>query len=327
MQSPTIEPAAPTALPDLTLGNLTASAAGFGMVVMSRHNAALAEHRNPPLGNFVTVGNVRLHYLERGSGPVIVLLHGNGTMIEDWIVSGVFGELAKTHRVIAIDRPGFGHSTRPRSRMWTPRAQAAVIAAALGQLGVEGASIVGHSLGTLVALALALDAPALVSRLTLLSGYYYPTPRIDALVAVPQTLPVLGDLIGHTLSPLLGKALEPVVNQQLFGPSPVPTNWLKEFPMEMALRPSQIRAGAADSAMIIFAAGQLAREYRKLQHPMTIVVGAGDQIVRPAGQSIRLHAALPRSELLVVPESGHMVHHTNTPRVLHAISARAAGSA
>lgn len=327
MQSPSIGPAAPTALPPLTLGNLAASAAGFGMVVMSRHIASLAEHRNPPLGAFVTVGDVRLHYLERGSGPSIVLLHGNGTMIEDWIVSGVFGELAKTHRVIAIDRPGFGHSTRPRSRMWTPRAQASVIAAALGQLGVEQASIVGHSLGALVALALALDAPSLVSRLTLVSGYYYPTPRFDALVAVPQTLPVLGDLIGHTLSPMLGKVLEPVVNHQLFGPSPVPTQWLREFPMAMALRPSQIRAGAADSAMIMFAAGQLAQEYHKLQHPLTIVAGAGDRIVGPAAQSIRFHANLPHTELIVISESGHMVHHTDTPRVLHAISARAAGRA
>jgi alpha-beta hydrolase superfamily lysophospholipase len=82
-----------------------------------------AERQTPPIGEFMTVDGVRLHYLERGHGPALVLIHGNGMMIQDFLVSGIVDDLAKRHRVIIIDRPGYGYSDRPRG-LWTPRAHA-----------------------------------------------------------------------------------------------------------------------------------------------------------------------------------------------------------
>jgi pimeloyl-ACP methyl ester carboxylesterase len=102
--------------------------------------ARRAERRNPPEGKFTTVDGVRLHYIERGTGPVIVLLHGNGTMARDFVLSGVLDLLAKDHRVIAFDRPGFGFSERPRGRIWTAEAQAALLQKALLGLDVDSRS-------------------------------------------------------------------------------------------------------------------------------------------------------------------------------------------
>jgi hypothetical protein len=88
-------------------------AAGALALAVNRR-AATAERCHPPLGSFVTSEGVRLHYVEQGSGPPVVFLHGNGVMIEDMLISRVFDQTARSSRAIAFDRPGFGHSERPR---------------------------------------------------------------------------------------------------------------------------------------------------------------------------------------------------------------------
>src|SRR5215218_11415027 len=120
--------------------------------------ARAAERKTPPIGRCLEVDGVRLHYLEQGQGDPVVLLHGNGGLIHDFTVSGLVDGLSGHHRVIVFDRPEFGYSTRPRSRVWTPRAQAEVLRKALDQLGVKQAVVLGHSWGTLVAVSLALQA-------------------------------------------------------------------------------------------------------------------------------------------------------------------------
>ena len=300
-------------------GAAAVGAAFAGAAVLNRRRAKAAERHNPPIGSFVTVDGVRLHYLERGEGPTVVLLHGNGTMIEDWLASDIFDELAKTHRVIAFDRPGFGHSERPRSRVWTPAAQASLLAAALRELTVERATVVGHSFGTLVTIAMALDNPTLVSRAVLIGGYYYPSVRGDVLFASQPAIPLLGDVMRYTVSPLLGAAMTPSINDKLFDPAPVAEGWTDRFPIEMTLRPSQIRAEAAEAAMMIPAAAALSKRYEELYVPVTIVAGSGDRIVDVANQSERLHAALPQSEYTAVSGAGHMVHHTASQMIVGTI--------
>jgi pimeloyl-ACP methyl ester carboxylesterase len=122
-------------------------------------------------------------------------------------------------RVLAFDRPGFGHSTRPRARLWTPTAQAQLLASALARLGVRQPVIVAHSWGTLVALALALEYPRDITGLVLLSGYYFPTIRSDALMSAPAAVPLLGDILDYTIMPSLTQRL-PVGAPCLEGGSP-----------------------------------------------------------------------------------------------------------
>jgi alpha/beta hydrolase fold len=101
--------------------------AAVASALLNRWLAQKAERRNPPIGRFITVEGVRLHYVERGTGTALILLHGNGSMIQDFQCSGLIDLAAKKYRVIAFDRPGFGHSDRPRSTIWTPEAQADLI--------------------------------------------------------------------------------------------------------------------------------------------------------------------------------------------------------
>ena len=105
--------------------------------LFNRHFAKKAEQDNPPTGQFLEVDGVRLHYVERGSGEPLVLPHGNGSMIQDFESSVLVDLAAKNYRVIVFDRPGFGHSSRPRDVIWTPDAQAQLIKRALDRLGVS----------------------------------------------------------------------------------------------------------------------------------------------------------------------------------------------
>src|SRR5262249_14403999 len=116
----------------------------------------IARWRNPPIGEFLDVNNVRLHFIMRGDpdAPPLVMFHGNGTMLQDFAISGLVDKAASKFRVICFDRPGFGHSSRPRSVIWSPERQADLFAAALARLGIERTLVLGHSWGTLVARAL-----------------------------------------------------------------------------------------------------------------------------------------------------------------------------
>src|ERR1700742_3775091 len=149
------------------------------------HFAEEAQRDNPPQGQFIDIDGVRLHYVERGDGRPLVLLHGNGSMIHDFESSGLIDLAAENYRVIVFDRPGFGHSLRPRNVVWTPEAQAELFAKALARLDVSQAIVLGHSWGASVAVALAIKHPSMVEALVLASGYYFPTPRADILLAGP----------------------------------------------------------------------------------------------------------------------------------------------
>ena len=126
----------------LRFGLIGACALALGAAYVA-YRARKAERDHPPAGRFLEVDGVKLHYFERGEGSPVVLLHGNGAIATDFEGSGLIDKLAARHRVIAFDRPGFGFSERPRKRIWSPRAQAALLARALAQLEVQPAVVVG----------------------------------------------------------------------------------------------------------------------------------------------------------------------------------------
>ncbi len=301
-----------------TVGALAISA------LVNRHFARAAERDNPPIGQFLEVNGVRLHYCERGSGAPLVLLHGNGSMIQDFESSGLIDLAAKTYRVIAFDRPGFGHSDRPRNVVWTPAAQAELLCRALERLGVSQAVVLGHSWGASVAVALALKSPELVQGLVLASGYYYPSfsPGVVALSA--PAAPLIGDILAHTLSPIVSRLMWPLVIAKVFGPRAAPKKF-DGFPKEMAVRPSQIRASAAESALMIPDAFHFRNEYANLRMPVVIVAGDDDRLVDIDAQSSRLHVDVAQSTFHRLPGNGHMVHQTATHDVMSAINEAAAG--
>ncbi|MBB3019189.1 pimeloyl-ACP methyl ester carboxylesterase [Microvirga lupini] len=298
---------------------LAGTVAALGAAALyNRKQVQDAERRYPPIGRFLSVDGVRLHYIERGRGDALVLIHGNGTMIQDFTVSDLVNKLAERYRVIVIDRPGYGYSSRPR-QIWTPRAHARLFRKVLTQLGVEQATVYGHSWGTLVAVALALEAPRLVRGLVLGSGYYYPTLRADTFLLSPPAVPVIGDVMRYTVSPFVARAILPGMIKRMFQPAAVPERFEREFPKALMLRPLQLRAAAEDAALMTPSAMELEGHYRELTMPVTIITGADDQIADVDRQSARLHDELPGSEFIALPGLGHMIHHLAPDAVADAI--------
>jgi pimeloyl-ACP methyl ester carboxylesterase len=295
-------------------------AALAGAALFNSAKARRAEANSPPAGKFIEVDGVRLHYVDGGAGSsTVVLLHGNGVMLQDYVASGVLDEASREHRVIAFDRPGFGYSERPRATMWTPTNQAKLILRALQKLGIEQAVLVGHSWGTMVAIAMALEKPGLVKGLLLLSGYYYGTMRPDVLPTSVPAIPLVGDLIAHTVSPLAGTLMSPAAIKASFSPASVHEKFA-QFPLDMTLRPSQIRATAADTAMMVPAAVELSQHYDKLAIPVIAMVGEGDLIAHVDKHSRRLVEHLADGELRIVPCQGHLFHYAVPKEVVDAIS-------
>jgi pimeloyl-ACP methyl ester carboxylesterase len=302
----------------------TAAVVGVAALAISalvnRKMAKTAERLNPPQGRFLEVHGVLLHYVARGEGEPLVLLHGNGSMIQDFETSGLIDEAARKYCVIVFDRPGYGYSRRPRRTVWSPDAQADLIHAALEELGATPAIVLGHSWGASVAVALALKHERSVKALVLASGYYYPTARVDVAAFSGPAIPLLGDILRYTLTPLIGRLLWPAMKRKIFGPAKVPQPFTEGFPTGLALRPSQLRASASESALMIPDAFDMRARYGKLTMPVVIIAGELDRLIDIDRQSRQLHRDVGHSTFHSVSGSGHMVHHTAMREVMAAIN-------
>ncbi|MEE4453990.1 alpha/beta hydrolase [Novosphingobium resinovorum] len=134
---------------------------------LARSDAAVLAQYRTPQSRFVTAGGVRIHYLDEGAGPPVLLLHGSYLDVHAY--DGWARELARDHRVIRLDRPAFGltgHDPFPAAGY---EREADVVAAFADALGIRGALLVGASSGGTTAARIAARRPDLVSRLVLIN--------------------------------------------------------------------------------------------------------------------------------------------------------------
>ena len=296
-------------------------ALAFSAIMVQRRTKE-TEAENPPTGKFVTVRGVRLHYVELGdaAAPPLVIIPGNGSMASDWLISGVADRAAAGFRVVIVERPGFGHSTRPGGNSWWAPAQASLLPDFFDALGISRPIVIGHSWGAMVAAALALAAPHSVAGLMLASGYYYPTARPDALVFNALSYPVVGDIVRNTIAPFAGEYIGPLLIEQMFAPRPVPPQFSERLPLAMTLRPSQIDAFAEDNGTMTQSARAMQSHYGEITCPVTIVTGDSDCILDYREQSRRLNVDIPFSTFEVFEGVGHMPHHADPERFMSVIN-------
>jgi len=282
--------------------------AALGSAAWVEHRARLAERRHHAPHRLMYVNGVRLHYQLVGEGPPVLLVHGNLVDGADFEASGLLDHLAMKHQVLVIDRPGYGHSDRPRDQPWTPAMQARLLHHAASTLGLHRMVVVGHSMGTQVALAMALQNPATVDGLVLVGGYYWPRLRLDRWLAAPAAMPVLGDVLRYTTSAWMARATLGSALRAMFHPRPVPRRFHELLPREMLLRPLQQRATAEDASHLVAQARALVKQYAALQTPVTLIAGKQDRVVSPR-QTRWLHAGMPHSRLHLLDGMGHMAHY------------------
>lgn len=154
---------------------------------------------NATASRFVPIGPHAWHVQDAGRGPCVLLLHGAGASTHSW--RDVLPDLARDHRVVAVDLPGQGFtgladSGRCRCGLETMSAD---IAALLAAEGIVPEGIVGHSAGAAIALRLALDLPrppeAVVAINGALGNLHRPTSDILSqltTLALRTPLPAVG---------------------------------------------------------------------------------------------------------------------------------------
>ncbi|MER8697106.1 alpha/beta hydrolase [Mesorhizobium opportunistum] len=295
---------------------ILAALAGYNAVRAKRAIASRAH------GRVIEIASLRLHVIEAGTGMPLLLLHGNGSMADDFRSSGIFDELAKTYRVFAFDRPGFGRTPRPRGRRWSARDQADLIHAAVGRMGIEKYLVLGHSWGAWIALESARRHSPSVAGIVLVSGYYYPPPRLDLALAALPALPVIGTAFRHTLLPLLVRITWPWAMEKIFRPGVIASDF-SAFAKDIASRPSQLRAICSESALMLAAALSRKASYKDIAVPTGILAGSEDRLFDAEGDARRLHAEIGGAFLDVIPGTGHMVHQSAPQAVVgmvHAIA-------
>jgi pimeloyl-ACP methyl ester carboxylesterase len=269
----------------------------------------------PPIGRFIEVDGARLHYLDRGAGPVVVMVHGLAGNLRNF--HGLVDKLAATCRVVVVDRPGSGYSTMMSGEHPTLRGQATIIARFLDRLGLDRPLLVGHSLGGALSLALALDHPDCVRALVListLSQVEHVPPAIFKSLDIRS--PTLRWLIAWTLMAPLGKLAHQAALKAVFAPELVPKSFDVDSGGALGLRPHSFIAASKDMVTVPGELAIMTLRYPSLAIPVDVIFGRQDPILDYQAHGERLVAALPNATLHLI-EGGHMIPITVADQIVY----------
>lgn len=276
-----------------------------GLAIFAGVTARQAEKLVPPIGRFVTVDGVRLHYLEEGAGPPIVMLHGLASQLQSFTFA-LSERLRGSYRLIMVDRPGSGYSALAPAA--TLKEQARIVAGFMDELGIDRALVVGHSLGGALALALAVDHPARVAGLALIS------PATQMQGEVPPALKPLAIrsdpvryLVGWLLAVPMSMRNRNEVLRSLFAPDGVPDDFGTRGGAMLAMRPWTYRAACRDLVEAGGEFGAYAARHGEIRVPVGVLYGDGDNILDPRVHGAGLRRQLPDLDLQFLPGGGHMI--------------------
>jgi len=266
----------------------------------------------------VVVDGVALNYVSAGSGPPVVLIHGNPGSHHDYTLS-VVEKLSRTYHVFAFDRPGHGYSERADGRATTVEVQARLICAAVRKLSIEKPVLVGHSWGGSLVLAAAVACGSDLSGIVLLAPAAFPTFSIAWWSLVPH-VPLVGKFVVKTLTPFIGRSVVKGSLKEAYHPQDM-HNTYAERAAEMWMRPDQITAWAYDERTLRGSLEALSPHYSEIEIPAVIVTGAADRVLEPKDHAFPLHQAIRNSKLVVLPQTGHQLPQTRPDAVVSAVDA------
>ncbi|WP_044889660.1 alpha/beta fold hydrolase [Myxococcus hansupus] len=264
-------------------------------------------------------GGGALRVLEAGTGPTVVLLHGRGGAASQWFA--YLTALARSHRVLAVDLPGFGLSSPTEGPLATAEDGLAFftapVEALLARLAPGPVSVVGHSLGGLVALELALRARVPVERLAL----------VDAMGLGPE-LTRKARLFFHAGPERLARSLGPWAWARMMPPPPTPLGQrLGALEYELLARPGASPEAPRAFNRLVPVTGAVFHREEKLDSvtaPVLLVWGEHEEVL-PVSLAEQAARRLPNARLLRL-DAGHSPHQERPERVLPELKAFLAGA-
>lgn len=265
----------------------------------------------------VRVDEADVHYELTGpeDAPPVVLVHGFGSSTRVWGL--LAADLARDHRVLALDLKGFGQSSRYAGR-YDRRAHAEVVLAVMDEAGIRRADLVAHSMGSAVSLTVADLAPSRVGRLVLVGPWLFEDQVPWALRDARQ--PGLGELI-------FGLWFTEHLDHRFAWSFADPEAFVTEDVIDRAREVLNQRGSRAAALATIRGLDlpDLEGRLAEVPHATLIVQGASDRVAQPAFAQ-RLSVTLPHAEVELVPDAGHFPM-LEAPARLHALVRRWFGSA
>lgn len=300
-----------------------------GLWAYSAWTSRRIERCYPPVGEFVEVEGVRLHYQKRGAlrdgvAPV-VLIHGASGNLRD-MMNALGDVLARETCVVAFDRPGHGWSGRGAD-MASPAVQARIIRRAVHDRGIERPVILGHSWGGAVAAAYAVEFGDEIAGIVPLSGALYPWPGGIAWYHDVIAMPVVGSLFLRTLMTPAAQLLAPAGVMATFRPNEVPDGYAEAIGLPMIFRAGEFGANSEDVRNLKENLAAQSARYGEISAPVIVVTGNADFTVSPKIHSYAFHNAVKGSELVKLKGVGHMPHYVRREIVADAVLRLARGQA
>lgn len=273
--------------------------------LVTRRLAADAERRIPRIGKTVTVGGDAVHYVDQGTGRPILFVHGLGGQLHHFRQT-LFPAMGGGFRLVAMDRPGSGYSTRVSSGARIPE-QAEAIARFIDAVGLDRPLLVGHSLGGAIALRVALDHPGKISGLALISPltHYVPTPPKE-FGGLYIRSPLMRRIIAATLAVPAGLKTARQTLDFVFGPQPVPEDYAIGGGGYLGLRPSHFYATSSDIVAVEQdLPGQMER-YGEIAMPVGILFGSRDRVLHHTRHGLAMDGRIEGIDIEILEGIGHM---------------------
>jgi pimeloyl-ACP methyl ester carboxylesterase len=287
---------------------------GFSAWMTRRIEAAV-----PGNGRFVEVDGEHFHYYDEGKGPALVMIHGLMGSSRN-LTYALSGQLRQHFRVISVDRPGSGYSTRHPGTAADLPAQARQIAAFIQTLGLEKPLVLGHSLGGAIALALALDHPHAVSGLILVAPLTHPQRLLPLVFLSLAVRPAgLRRWLSHTLTLPIGLLTKGAVVKGVFAPDPAPADFATRGGGVLGMRPANFYAASTEINQVNDHLPGMVKRYPQLTLPIGLIYGAKDKVLDFQKHGQALASLVPGVKLQLVEGRGHMLPITATERVVAAV--------
>jgi pimeloyl-ACP methyl ester carboxylesterase len=290
----------------LLLGVLFLVVVVSGLVIFTAVTARRVENALPPRGRFIDIAGARIHYLDKGSGPTIVILHGLGGQMGNFTYA-LLERLTDEFRVILMDRPGSGYSNRPPGATGRLTEQAATVAEFIRKLGLEQPLLVGHSLGGAIALGVALDHPEVVKGLALVA----PVTHLPKHVPAPfRALDIKSNylrwLVAWTVATPIGIRRGKAVLDAIFSPELAPADFPTRAGGILGLRPRSFYNTSSDMRAVNLDLWAMVGRYSSLRVPVRILYGTSDEVLshQVHGEAMKAKSSLVSVELVA---GGHML--------------------
>ncbi|MBT8459172.1 MAG: alpha/beta hydrolase [Boseongicola sp.] len=309
---------------------VTAAVIAFAIFTDRRADLREAEieARYPPVGEIVNVDGRDVHVIVRGSGPDLVLIHGAGSNARD-IALALADRLEDRYRLFIPDRPGHGWTHRDpslkgpfKTQAESPADQAALLSAAVQQLGATNPIVAGHSFGGGVAMAWALDHPHAAT--VIISGVTLPWPG-----DVNITYRILGSPLGSAIvaplaSAFVTRGYAKSAADGVFTPQAAPDEYYDAAGIPLAVRAASLRANNQQVNTLRPFIVEQSKRYDEITSPVEIVHGTDDTTVFASIHAEPLAEAMENVYFTPLPGLGHMPHYVVPDDVTAAIDRAAA---